>query len=213
MRAAVMTALATGVAMSAAGSAAAAPKELFQVDLTCSDGKAYSVEGNGNGEFTPVRDRNGDAVFIPVGFGTFTGTITAPGGGESFTFTEEAYSKGSGEQKVDLTAASPSTRHRWTTATPSSPPERPSSGPGRSCSEDLALAARLPQHVAARVGHAGQDEQQVREPVEVERRLLVRRVRLAPPAAPRCAARRGGRPCGPRAAAPPPGCRPGRMKL
>ncbi len=64
------------------------------------DGVEYEVEGNGNGEFTPVRDKNSNRVFVPISFGDFTGTIFDTGGNEVATFTEEGtFEKGSGKQK------------------------------------------------------------------------------------------------------------------
>ena len=70
-----------------------------------------------------------------------------------------------------------------------------------------ALAAGLPQHVAVRIGHPRQDEQQVRQPVEVLGRQHADRfaVLRPPPAMP--TARRGAPPCGRRAAAPTAACR------
>ncbi len=80
-----------------AGSAAAG--EPFEATLVC-DGVEYDVVGNGNGEFTPVRDKNSTLVFVPVAFGNFTGTVLDTEGIEVFTFTEPGVTnKGSGKQR------------------------------------------------------------------------------------------------------------------
>ena len=70
-----------------------------------------------------------------------------------------------------------------------------------------AVRARLPQDVAAGVRHPRQDEQQVREPVEVAGGLGVGALARRPPAGPTRCARPAGRPPAPGAAAPRPGCR------
>ena len=64
------------------------------------------------------------------------------------------------------------------------------------------LTARLPQHVAVRIGHPGQDEQQVRQPVEVLGGQRAHAVRMFVDRAPTPTARHGAPPCARRAAAP-----------
>lgn len=83
-----------------AGSAAAA--QPFEATLVCNNGQEYEVEGNGNGDFTPVRDKNSNRVFVPISFGDFSGAIFDEEGVLVDSFTEEGtFEKGSGKQKSD----------------------------------------------------------------------------------------------------------------
>lgn len=86
--------LATVLAASLApGSAQADPKgDAFPV--TCDDGGTYFLTGNGNGNFTPAHHVDSTAVFVPVSFGVFTGTVRDTNGNVVQTFTEPATSKG-----------------------------------------------------------------------------------------------------------------------
>jgi hypothetical protein len=87
-----------------AGSAAAA--QPFEATLKCDNGELYEVEGNGNGDFTPVRDKNSNRVFVPISFGDFSGAIFDTNDVVVDTFTEEGtFEKGSGKQKSDAVCA------------------------------------------------------------------------------------------------------------
>ena len=50
------------------------------IPLTCDNGQTYNVAVNGNGDFTPARIIGSTGVLIPVSFGVFTLTATAPDG-------------------------------------------------------------------------------------------------------------------------------------
>lgn len=62
-------------------------------EVVCDNNVTYTLESNGNGEFTSARDVHSNAVLVPVSFGEFTGTITYPDRTVE-TFTEPASSKG-----------------------------------------------------------------------------------------------------------------------
>lgn len=64
------------------GAAGAAPKEAETVPLECDNGQSYVVVTSGNGDFTPGRVVGSTAVFVPIGFGRFTGTVTNAATGE-----------------------------------------------------------------------------------------------------------------------------------
>ena len=85
-------------------SAVADPNTGEAFDLTCGSA-TYSVVGNGNGDWTPVHDTASTRVFVPTGFGDFTGTIYDENGDFVDTFTEEGpTAKGSGARnhKADI---------------------------------------------------------------------------------------------------------------
>ena len=82
------------------GGASADPKSGGTVPLECDNGSSYVVNTNGNGEFTPGLVDGGTAVFVPVGFGEFTGTIRDASGAVVDTFTEPATSKGQSAKGV-----------------------------------------------------------------------------------------------------------------
>ena len=62
--------------------------------LVCNNGTTYQATSNGNGEFTPAHDLGGTGVFVPVSFGTFSGTIRNAQGQVVDSFTEPGTSKG-----------------------------------------------------------------------------------------------------------------------
>jgi hypothetical protein len=66
------------------------------VPLTCG-GATYTLITNGNGDFTPGHDANSNAIFVPVWFGPFTGTITDEDGNVIDSFTDPAQTKGAGK--------------------------------------------------------------------------------------------------------------------
>ena len=92
--------VALGVASTlVAGSAGADPGETIPVD--CDNGNSYVLNVNGNGEFTPGRVVGGTAVFVPVGFGPFTGTVTEDATGQVVeTINEPATWKGQSARSV-----------------------------------------------------------------------------------------------------------------
>ena len=77
-----------------AGIAGADPTRGEAVPLVCDNGQTYLVAVNGNGEFTPGHDTESTTTFVPVSFGTFTGTLRDPSGNVVETFSEPGASKG-----------------------------------------------------------------------------------------------------------------------
>lgn len=83
-----------GVAVADPGDAA----ESFELDCGAA-GTFDVVTGDGRGGFTPAFDTSSNKVFIPVVFGSFTGTLTGPGGFEDTESEEGTTVKGSGKQR------------------------------------------------------------------------------------------------------------------
>jgi hypothetical protein len=81
------------------GSAGADPQG-EEIPLECDNGESYVVNANGNGEFTPGRVADGTAVFVPVGFGPFTFTVTDAQGNVVESGTEPASAKGQSAKGV-----------------------------------------------------------------------------------------------------------------
>ena len=95
MRAKVAGAFFTlGMASTLLGGGAGADPKADVFPLVCDNGHTYQASANGNGEFTPAHDNGGTAVFVPVSFGPFTGTIRNAQGQVVDTFTEPASAKG-----------------------------------------------------------------------------------------------------------------------
>lgn len=59
----------------AAVSATADPKG-ETLDVTCDNGRTYTVTTNGNGEFTPAHDTSSTTVLVPTSFSGFSYTVT-----------------------------------------------------------------------------------------------------------------------------------------
>lgn len=76
------------------GAANADPTSGGTFPLVCNNGNTYSAVSNGNGEFTPALDLGGTSAFVPVSFGTFTGTVRDAQGNVVDSFTEEGSAKG-----------------------------------------------------------------------------------------------------------------------
>jgi hypothetical protein len=91
----------TAVPLMAGPATAASDKQT--IPLVCDNGHSYSVEVNGNGDFTPARDLASTAVFVPDAFGPFTGEIRDAQGQLVDSFTDPATVKGSGKQKTNIT--------------------------------------------------------------------------------------------------------------
>ena len=66
------------------------------IPLTCDNGQTYNVAVNSNGDFTPARIIGSTGVLVPVSFGEFTFTATAPDGTVLFSETEPGSAKGAG---------------------------------------------------------------------------------------------------------------------
>lgn len=82
------------------GSASAHGGDEPPLPLSCANGETYYVVVvPGHGRFTPAHDVQTTAVFIPVSFGDFTGTISTAKGRVVKTFTEPGDTKGSGKQQ------------------------------------------------------------------------------------------------------------------
>ncbi|HWC22231.1 MAG TPA: hypothetical protein VG502_08045 [Flexivirga sp.] len=62
------------VATAAHADPANAPNS-FPITLMCDDGSSYQVVSNGNGNWTPAHDLNGQTVLIPLAFGMQTFTV------------------------------------------------------------------------------------------------------------------------------------------
>jgi hypothetical protein len=75
-----VAAVATALVAGGAPLAAAAPPEREIIPLVCDDGQTFSVEVNGNGEFTPGRVVGTNQVLVPVSFGEFTFRAVLPDG-------------------------------------------------------------------------------------------------------------------------------------
>ena len=95
MRIKIAGGLAVGLAATLVPSQAGAdPKAGETFALVCDNGTTYQATSNGNGEFTPAHDLGGTGVFVPVSFGTFSGTIRNAQGQVVDSFTEPGTSKG-----------------------------------------------------------------------------------------------------------------------
>lgn len=67
------------------------------IPVSCDNNQTYEVVVSGNGDFTPGRDANGTAVFVPVSFGAFTLQNADTG---EVVFSEPATSKGQSAKGV-----------------------------------------------------------------------------------------------------------------
>lgn len=85
---------ALGMATALAGATAGADPKTPTIPVVCDNGQSYEVVVNGNGQFTPAHDTSSTAVFIPVSFGTFTGSIRNTQGQVVDIFTEPGSEKG-----------------------------------------------------------------------------------------------------------------------
>ena len=81
------------------GAAGADPKG-EAIPLECDNGKSYTVNTNGNGEFTPGLVADGTAVFVPIAFGDFSFTVTDGSGNVVDSGTEPGAAKGQSAKGV-----------------------------------------------------------------------------------------------------------------
>lgn len=85
--------VAAGLAVVVAAPAGAAPVR-ETVPLVCDNGKTYTAEVNGNGNFTPARDVASNTVLVPLAFGDFSGTVTDSEGNVVDEFSDPGIAKG-----------------------------------------------------------------------------------------------------------------------
>lgn len=103
MRKTMVSALTAAMVIGGSTLAMAAAPERETFELRCDNGETYTVEVNGNGDFTPGRAVDSTAVLIPVSFGDFMFRAELPDG----TIIEETFPGGDSKGKGNVAERNP----------------------------------------------------------------------------------------------------------